>query len=79
MKLAWKKHKEDIKLRTVNTSGNRNRKPWFTNKVKHLAKEKNAAYLNYVNSKTANEYAYKISRNRRNNDIRQLKMEYWVR
>lgn len=68
--------KEALGEKTINTN-KRNNKPWFTPEVKELAKEKNKAYIRYVNNRSVEEYqVYKKERNRTTNAIKQLKRTY---
>ncbi|XP_045466615.1 craniofacial development protein 2-like [Harmonia axyridis] len=70
--------KEAIGVRRVNLNGRKQTKPWFTNDIKILAKQKKKAFLRYINAKTREAYdEYKLVRNRVNGSIKDLKKEYW--
>lgn len=86
--MAWNKikqniihsAKEAIGQRKININGRKNTKPWFTEEVKDLSKEKKMAYIRYINNRSPEEYQkYKVIRNRTNDGIKQLKKEYWER
>lgn len=83
---AWKRIKENITnsateaigLRTTDTNKPKN-KPWFTQEIKDLAREKREAYIKFINNRTPVEYErYKEIRNRTTNEIK-LKKNYWER
>lgn len=83
---AWEKIKsnllssatEALGTRKININGRKNDKPWFTEEVKELAKEKREAYITYRNNKTPTELdKYKVIRNRVNQAIKELKEQYW--
>lgn len=70
--------KEALGTRKVNINGQRNNKPWFTEEVKTLSKEKKDAYIRYKNMKTTEEYEkYKMTRNKVNDAIKEMKKAYW--
>jgi len=61
---TWKKIRNNIidsamevvGTRKVNTNGRRNNKPWFTEEVRTLTKEKKEAYIKYRNQTSQQEY-----------------------
>lgn len=61
---------EAVGIRKVNMNGSNNIKPWFTEEVKTLAKEKRETYLQYKSNRSQEQEhnRYKEIRNRANNE-----------